>query len=130
MPTATVRMTNPDDEAQIGVSVGTGPVDAVFRSIDQIIGRPTTLIEYAVHSITEGIDALGNVTVRIVDVDDPSQTISGHGADVDIIVASAKAYIAAKNRMIARMGGVRVATTETKDISSEWDALRMGGNGF
>ena len=130
MPTATVRMTNAEDEENIGVAVGTGPVDAVFRSIDQIIGRPTTLIEYAVHSITEGIDALGNVTVRIHDGEDTSRTISGHGADVDIIVASAKAYIAAKNRMIARTGGARVAATETEDISSNWESLRMGGNGF
>jgi len=130
MPTATVRMTNPDNEEQIGVAVGTGPVDAVFRSIDQIIGRPTTLTEYSVHSITEGIDALGNVTVRITNADDPSRIISGHGADVDIIVASAKAYISAKNRMISRAGGARVAATETGDIASNWDSLRMGGNGF
>jgi len=130
MPTATVRMNNPENEESIGVSIGTGPVDAVFRSIDQVIGQPTTLIEYAVHSITEGIDALGNVTVRITDAREPSRTISGHGADVDIIVASAKAYVAAKNRMIARMGGARVAATETKDIRSDWDSLRMGGNGF
>ena len=130
MPTATVRMTNPDDEECIGVSVGTGPVDAVFRSIDQVIGQPTTLAEYAVHSITEGIDALGNVTVRIIDAEKPARTISGHGADTDIIVASAKAYIAAKNRMIARMGGTRVVATETNDIRSDWDLLRMGGNGF
>jgi len=130
MPTATVRMTKPDSEEQIGVAVGTGPVDAVFRSIDQIIGRPTTLIEYAVHSITEGIDALGNVTVRIGDSDNPGHTISGHGADVDIIVASAKAYISAKNRMISRAGGTRVVATETNGISSNWDSLRMGGNGF
>jgi len=130
MPTATVRMNDPDDEEHIGVAVGTGPVDAVFRSIDQIIERPTTLVEYAVHSITEGIDALGNVTVRIVESDDPGRTTSGHGADVDIIVASAKAYIAAKNRMIARNRGARVPATETNDISSDWDSLRMGGNGF
>jgi len=130
MPTATVRMANPDDEEAIGVAIGTGPVDAVFRSIDQVIGRPTKLIEYAVHSITEGIDALGNVTVRIADADDKASTISGHGADVDIIVASAKAYISAKNRMISRSGSARVAATETTDISSDWDSLRMGGNGF
>ncbi len=130
MPTATVRMANPDDEEAIGVSIGTGPVDAVFRSIDQIIGRPTTLIEYAVHSITEGIDALGNVTVRIIDANDKGRTISGHGADVDIIVASAKAYISAKNRMISRSDSARVAATETNDIRSDWDSLRMGGNGF
>jgi len=130
MPTATVRMTNPEDEERIGVSIGTGPVDAVFQSIDQVIGQPTTLIEYAVHSITEGIDALGNVTVRITDTNDPGRTISGHGADVDIIVASAKAYIAAKNRMMSRSGGARVAATETNDISTNWESLRMGGNGF
>jgi len=130
MPTATVRMAKPDDEEAIGVAIGTGPVDAVFRSIDQVIGRPTKLIEYAVHSITEGIDALGNVTVRIVDVNGPDQTISGHGADVDIIVASAKAYIAAKNRMITRSGNPRVAATATDDIGSSWESLRMGGNGF
>ena len=130
MPTATVRMTNPEDEERIGVSIGTGPVDAVFQSIDQVIGQPTTLIEYAVHSITEGIDALGNVTVRITDTNDAGRTISGHGADVDIIVASAKAYIAAKNRMMSRSGGVRVAATETNDISTNWESLRMGGNGF
>jgi len=130
MPTATVRMANPDDEEAIGVAIGTGPVDAVFRSIDQVIGRPTKLKEYAVHSITEGIDALGNVTVRIMDANDPNQTISGHGADVDIIVASAKAYIAAKNRMISRSGNPRVAATATDDIGSSWESLRMGGNGF
>ena len=130
MPTATVRMAGPEDEERIGVAVGTGPVDAVFRSIDQVIGRPTKLIEYAVHSITEGIDALGNVTVRIVDSNDMGRTISGHGADVDIIVASAKAYISAKNRMISRSGSARVAATETTDIRSDWDSLRMGGNGF
>lgn len=130
MPTATVRMINPEDEERIGVSIGTGPVDAVFRSIDEIIGRPTTLIEFAVHSITEGIDALGNVTVRIADRDNSGPTISGHGADVDIIVASAKAYVAAMNRMLSRSGGARVEATETNDIRSDWDALRMGGNGF
>ena len=130
MPTATVRMTNPENEERIGVSIGTGPVDAVFQSIDQIIGQPSTLIEYAVHSITEGIDALGNVTVRISDSSSPGHTISGHGADVDIIVASAKAYISAKNRMISKTGGARVAATETGDISSNWESLRMGGNGF
>jgi 2-isopropylmalate synthase len=131
MPTATVRMIKPDDGQSIGVAVGTGPVDAVFQSIDQIIGRPTTLVEYTVHSITEGIDALGNVTVRIVDANDPGRTISGHGADVDIIVASAKAYVAAKNRMIARAAGAaRVAATETNDIGAAWESLRMGGNGF
>lgn len=130
MPTATVRIAGPDDDARVGVSVGSGPVDAVFRAVDQVVNHNTTLAEYSVHSITEGIDALGTVTVRIVDADSPSRSISGHGADVDIIVASAKAYIAAKNRFIARSGGVAMASTKSDDIRSDWDALRMGGNGF
>jgi 2-isopropylmalate synthase len=117
MPTATVRMAGPENEERIGVAIGTGPVDAVFRSIDQVIGRNTTLEEYSVHSITEGIDALGNVTVRVVDAEAPARTISGHGADVDIIVASAEAYIAAKNRMISKTGGSSIAATETADIA-------------
>ena len=68
--------------------------------------------------------------VRIADADSSGRTISGHGADVYIIVASAKAYVAAMNRMISRAGGARVEATETNDIRSDWDALRMGGNGF
>jgi len=130
MPTATVRMHGPDDQEHIGVSVGSGPVDAVFRAVDRVISQPTTLVEYSVHSITQGIDALGNVTVRIVDSQENSRTISGHGADVDIIVASAKAYVAALNRMISRWEGARVAATETEDLNSDWTSLRMGGNGF
>jgi len=130
MPTATVRIIGPDGQEKIGVAVGTGPVDAVFRSIDQIVNHSTRLAEYAVHSITEGIDALGNVTVRIIDADEPSRTVSGHGADVDIIVASAKAYIAAKNRFISRSAAPSVSATETKDIRDDWEALRMGINGF
>lgn len=130
MPTATVRVAGPDDEERIGVAVGTGPVDAVFRAVDQVVNRDTTLAEYSVHSITEGIDALGDVTVRITDRGDSSRVISGHGADVDIIVASAKAYIAAKNRLIVRAGGSSLAATHTDDIRSDWDALRLGANGF
>ncbi len=62
-----------------------------------------------VQSITEGIDALGEVTVHITDLELPSRTFSGHGADTDIIVASAKAYIAAMNRMIGRLGSERAS---------------------
>ncbi len=59
---------------------------------------PLTLAEYTVQSITEGIDALGEVSVRI---SCDEQQFSGYGADTDIIVASAKAYLAAINRAVA-----------------------------
>lgn len=102
MPTATVRLFQGDQE-YVQASVGTGPVDAAYRAIDQVLHCPNTLIEYSVHSVTEGIDALGEVTVRI-QTPDGNQTVGGYGADTDIIVSSVKAYIAALNRLIARVG--------------------------
>ena len=108
MPTATARISNTDGEIFVHAAVGTGPVDACYRAVDAIIQCPNTLIEYSVHSVTEGIDALGEVTVRIAPKD-AAQGISGrsfggYGADSDIVVASVKAYMAALNRMIAALG--------------------------
>jgi 2-isopropylmalate synthase len=104
MPTATVRITDMNGLEQVQAAVGTGPVDATYRAIDLVVKAPNTLLEYAVHAVTEGIDALGEVTVRICTKDGDYQTYGGHGADPDIIVASAKAYIAALNRMVAATG--------------------------
>ncbi|RMF77904.1 MAG: 2-isopropylmalate synthase [Chloroflexi bacterium] len=103
MPTATVKLRNAKDEEFIHAAVGTGPVDAAFRSIDGIINAPNTLTEYSVHSVTEGIDALGEVTVRI-STPEGNQMFGGYGADSDVIVASVKAYLAAVNRMLAVIG--------------------------
>lgn len=103
MPTATAKVSNMDGETAIIAAVGTGPVDACYRAVDAIIKLPNTLIEYNVHSVTEGIDALGEVTVRIADPVS-QRSFGGYGADDDIIVASVKAYLAAVNRMIAGIG--------------------------
>ncbi len=105
MPTATVRLRGPDGKEHVAPAVGTGPVDATFQAIDAIIQAPNTLVEYSVHSITAGIDALGEVTVRISRENGDKRTFGGHGADTDIITASAKAYMAALNRMLAVTGG-------------------------
>jgi 2-isopropylmalate synthase len=117
MPTATVRLNGPDGRIHLQAAIGTGPVDATFRAIDGIIGIPNTLLEYNVHSITEGIDAIGEVTVRLVAENDAlstrtspqnghvrSRTFGGYGADTDIIVASAKAYLAALNKILLATG--------------------------
>jgi 2-isopropylmalate synthase len=84
-------------------------VDATYSAIDKVVKTPNTLLEFAVHAITEGIDALGEVTVRICTKDGDYQTFGGHGADPDIIVASAKAYMAALNRLLAATGTTGVA---------------------
>jgi 2-isopropylmalate synthase len=69
-----------------------------------VIEAPCNLLEYNVHSVTAGIDAMGEVTVRISSGQDESRVFGGYGADTDIIVASAKAYVAAINRMLGAMG--------------------------
>ena len=107
MPTATARLCGPNGEEYVSPGVGTGPVDATFRAIDAVVEARNTLLEYNVHSVTEGIDAMGEVTVRIKS---PSRgrgkgrVFGGYGADTDVIVASAKAYLAALNRMLTAIG--------------------------
>ncbi len=112
MPTATVRLKGPDGKTHLHASMGSGPVDAAFKAVDAIVKADITLLEFNVHAITEGIDALGEVTVRILPRDDAKQTMDaqteipytrvfgGHGADSDIIVASVKAYVNALNKLI------------------------------
>ncbi len=104
MPTATIKLRGPDGEVKVTAGIGTGPVDAAFQAVDSIVQVPTTLVEYRVAAVTEGIDALGEVTVRIRRDANGGRTFGGHGADTDIIVASAKAYIAAINKMLAYTG--------------------------
>ena len=65
MPTATIRLRGPDGVIHVKAAIGTGPVDATYKAIDEIVNVPCTLLEFSVHAITEGIDALGEVTVRI-----------------------------------------------------------------
>jgi 2-isopropylmalate synthase len=105
IPTATVEIEGPDGTVYCDADHGTGPVDAVYRAINRVIGEPNELIEFAVEAVTEGIDAVGRVTIRI-QADEPvngvAQTVfSGHGSANDIVVASARAYMFALNRLIA-----------------------------
>ncbi len=101
MPTATVKLGKATGEAFVNAAVGTGPVDACYKAIDGVIKVENVLVEYSVHSVTEGINALGEVTVRI---EGQGKTFGGYGADSDIVVASVKAYLAALNRMLAILG--------------------------
>ena len=94
-PTATVEMkVNGKTVKQTGT--GDGPVDAVYRTIALMTGTKSILDAYLVKGITGGTDALGEVTVKI---EEEGKKIAGHGADTDIIVASAKAYVNALNKL-------------------------------
>ena len=75
---------------------GNGVVDATFRAIDQIVCSGSTLKLYSVNSITSGTDAQGEVSVRL---EKDGVIVNGHGVDLDIIIASAKAYINALNKL-------------------------------
>lgn len=120
MPTATVRLRGPDGRIHMHASVGTGPVDAAYKAIDFLIKTPSELVEFSVRSVTEGIDALGEVTVRIRALSEreaqkaqrevaSAPVCHGNAADTDIIVASAKAYLKAINRLLATLGHSRPA---------------------
>jgi 2-isopropylmalate synthase len=111
MPTATVRLRGPDGEVHVQAAVGSGPVDATYKAIDAITKVECALLEFSVQSVTRGIDALGEVTVRVSGGGAPRsnpqyktegpRTYLGHGASTDIVVAGAKAYLSALNKLIA-----------------------------
>jgi len=98
IPTAAVSLIAPDGQVLADAALGTGPVDAVYKAINRLVGVPNELTEFTVKSVTEGIDAVGEVLIRI---ESEGITYTGRGADTDIIVASAKAYMNALNRLLA-----------------------------
>jgi 2-isopropylmalate synthase len=94
-PTATIAL-QVRGASVVETGHGDGPVDAVYRTIARITQTKSRLQSYTVAAITGGTDALGEVTVRI---EEGGRTATGHGADTDIIVASAKAYLNALNKL-------------------------------
>ncbi|HLC22999.1 MAG TPA: 2-isopropylmalate synthase [Dehalococcoidia bacterium] len=101
IPTATVRLIGPDGQALADAALGTGPVDAMYKAINRIVKAPNRLTEFTVKSVTEGIDAIGEVLIRI---EGDGVTYTGRGASTDIIVACAKAYMNALNRLLLAKG--------------------------
>ncbi len=96
-PNASVTLTIDDEEKQ-GRSEGGGPVDAAFRAIETLVQSGTELQLYSVNAITSGTDAQGEVTVRL---EKAGRIVNGQGADTDIVIASAKAYINALNKLLS-----------------------------
>ena len=118
IPTATVSLRGPDGQLLTDSAHGTGPVDAMYKAINRIIDVPNQLTEFSVQAVTEGIDAVGEVTIRI-DAETQEgnglpinpqtgakiRVFSGHGASTDIIVASGRAYMSALNKLLAMRQG-------------------------
>jgi 2-isopropylmalate synthase len=95
-PTATVTLRTPEGEELTDAAIGTGPVDAVYKAINRVVNIPNELTEFSVKSVTAGIDAMGEVTIRLRH---EGHTYSGYAANTDIIVAASRAYINALNRL-------------------------------
>jgi len=128
--TATISLVHIDGHEVTEAAVGTGPVDAIYQAINSIVRVPNRLVSYNISSVTQGFDAIGEVVTKIesvedyentdrsrrlqrldsaVDIDEfknpqtgsvTSRTFTGHGADTDILVASARSYLSAVNRLI------------------------------
>lgn len=131
IPTVSVSLTGPDGTTFMDAALGTGPVDAAYQAINRIIGESPTLMEFSINAVTEGLDAQAEATIRIQPDNgvgkyalNPqtsqhyARTFSGHGASTDIVVASARAYLSALNKMLA-------ASTET---SSRVEQVAVAGD--
>lgn len=96
VPTASVTLSINGEEQQAQAE-GSGPVDAAFKAIESMVNSGCDLQLYSVNSISNGTDSQGEVTVRI---DQAGRIVNGLGIDTDIVIASAKAYISALNKVI------------------------------
>ncbi|MEC9315052.1 MAG: 2-isopropylmalate synthase [Pseudomonadota bacterium] len=98
-PVANVTLSVDGDEVHTQMS-GSGPVDAAYKAIESIVQSHTELQLYSVSNITTGTDAQGEVNVRL---EKGGRIVSGQGADTDIVIASAKAYLNALNKILAHV---------------------------
>lgn len=135
IPTAVVRLRHvASGEVVTEAGFGAGPVDAVYQGINRVVGVSSRLVEFVIQAIDEGLDAVGDVTIRI-EADELVGTVeqvhggrgrrifSGRGVDTDIVVASAKAYMQALNKLLA----AREEFESVLSMSADAEAFRAAG---
>jgi 2-isopropylmalate synthase len=103
VPTATVVLKPAKGDAQTDAGTGDGPVDAALKAIDRLTGIKGRLMDYSLRSVSQGKDALGEVSVK-VDFGE-RELVTGKGASTDVVEASARAYVNALNRFICASEG-------------------------
>jgi 2-isopropylmalate synthase len=99
IPTATVQLRDPDGATRVASCTGNGPVDASCRAIDAVVGDIGELQGFTVRNVSEGLEALGEVTVRVKDYHSARVHV-GHAAHTDVVTASAEAYVDAVNSLL------------------------------
>jgi 2-isopropylmalate synthase len=97
MPTATLKLKTDEGGELVDSGIGVGSVDAVYKTIDKLVNLPHKLIDYTVKSVTGGTDAFADVTVKL---GDDGNIYTGRGTSLDIVEASAKAYLQAINKLV------------------------------
>jgi 2-isopropylmalate synthase len=102
-----------DGEEVTTTATGDGPVDAVYGAIDSLVAHQAVLKLYNVNAVTDGIDAQATVSVRL---EEDGKIVQGHSADTDTILASARAYVIALNKLVVRRG--KNAPNETISLAS------------
>ncbi|KAK9842718.1 hypothetical protein WJX74_001303 [Apatococcus lobatus] len=126
MPTASVKMRGPDGVIRTASGMGTGPVDASYKAIDTLVNIPVELMDYSMQSVTEGIEALAITRISLRPTGklaseafttnaqgrQSQRTFSGSGADEDIVVASARAYVSGLNKLVAVMKAPKISAAE------------------
>ena len=125
IPTATISLMLPSGELVQDAATGSGPVEAACNAIERLVKLPVKLVEFTVHSASAGTDAVGEVSIKIESPDEG--TFVGRGASTDIIVASARAYVNAINKVVAAQhdraaGRGRRASPSTPIIMNEPEA--------
>lgn len=129
IPTATVKMIGPDGVERYVAATGTGPVDAVYKAIDSIIGVSINLESYTMSSVTEGIEALATTRVVISPVSGgqndtmnamtKDRRFSGSGSDTDILTSSARAYTSALNKLLSWTKRRQIIESEDEESNGE-----------
>ncbi|HEX3988193.1 MAG TPA: alpha-isopropylmalate synthase regulatory domain-containing protein, partial [Verrucomicrobiae bacterium] len=113
VPTATVRlqkMTGKKADSVQDAGIGDGPVDAALKAIDRLTRTQGLLIDYSLRAVSQGKDAMGEVTVKVNFGD--GKMITGKGASTDVIEASARAYLNAVNRHLCGTHGKSERATQ------------------
>jgi 2-isopropylmalate synthase len=101
---ATLTLDMGDGRQETVQSTGNGPVDAIFNAIHKLVPHKAKLALYQVHAVTEGTDAQAEVSVRLEDEAEGGRAVTSRAADPDTLVASAKAYLSALNKLFAKRG--------------------------
>jgi len=142
IPTATIKMRGPDNIERYLATTGTGPVDAVYKAIDQIIGTQVSLESYSMQNVNEGIDALAITRVSIAPKEDGSanysavhsgtselktRKFSGVGSDTDVVISSARAYVSALNKLLS--WNIRRPTNNSSNQSEEETTSQRNNQG-